>query len=446
MAKPPHHHFRRRLTPVQELRLFYSPFKAKATRRQVLRGLVVGAATAGCGVAGQNDTEDADSAGAAGDVGSADTGAGAQMPMGEASAAGQATAGSGMTNAGDSVASSEPIPGEGSAEVDATDDAANDLAADDTAANASDDSVSDDSTSDDSASEEGTDDSTPEASDIESLEPEPVADSDDPLEPATAAKVGAYDIVELGNTGIKVSRLAMGSGTVGYDGSSNQRRMGDAFVDLLLQGYERGVRFFETADAYGTHQQMGEAIKQMGRQNATLLTKTTAETADKCQRDLDRFMEELQTDYIDIVLLHIRTSPNWVEESMGAMEVLSEAKRAGRIRAHGVSCHSLEALQLAAATDWVDVDLARINPYASKMDVRQADQVQTVKDILQGMKDAGKGVIGMKILGEGEIVDRFDAAIEHAAKLDCVHCFTIGFTSVDELDGVANKIASVYRG
>jgi aryl-alcohol dehydrogenase-like predicted oxidoreductase len=215
--------------------------------------------------------------------------------------------------------------------------------------------------------------------------------------------------------------------------------MGEDFVQMLVQGYERGIRFFETADVYGTHELVGRALSQVGRTNVTVLSKTMAQTREEAEADLARFLSELGTDYIDIVLLHIRTSSNWTTESAGAMEVLSEAKARGQIRAHGVSCHSLEALRLAAQTDWVDVDLARINPFGSRMD---ADP-PTVLSELRAMKQGGKAVLGMKIFGGGENTGQFDEAIEHAARLDAIHAFTIGFTSIDQLDQVADKIATL---
>ncbi len=249
----------------------------------------------------------------------------------------------------------------------------------------------------------------------------------------------AYDLVELGSTGIKTSRLAMGTGTDGYGGSSMQTRMGADFTRMLVQGYERGIRFFETADAYGSHRLVGDAMRQVGRQDVTVLTKTMAETKEDAEADLARFLDELGTDYIDIVLLHIRTSPTWTTESAGAMEALAEAKARGQIRAHGVSCHSLEALRLARQTDWVDLDLARVNPFGVRMDADPA----TVIPELRSMKAGGKGVLGMKIFGGGENVEQFDEAIEHATRLDAIHGFTIGFTSLEQLDEVADKMTRV---
>lgn len=248
------------------------------------------------------------------------------------------------------------------------------------------------------------------------------------------------DQVELGTTGIRVSRLAMGSGTHGYDGSSDQTRLGlEGFSALLVDSFERGLTFWETADQYGSHAHLKRAIATVGRQNVVIMTKTHARTEAALGRDLERFLGELGTDYIDIVLLHNRQSATWTEECAGAMSELANAKQRGLIRAHGVSCHTLAALQLAARTPWVDVDLARINPAGLHMDADPS----TVTDVLREMKRAGKGVIGMKILGQGDLGGQIDAAIGHAVALDCIDGFTIGFKSRRELEEVQTKIAAV---
>jgi aryl-alcohol dehydrogenase-like predicted oxidoreductase len=260
-----------------------------------------------------------------------------------------------------------------------------------------------------------------------------------PIDAAPSNKT-ATDRVVLGATGIEVSRLAMGSGTHGSNGSSDQTRLGIAgFAAVLTHGYDQGLRFFETADAYGAHPHLAEAIAQVGRQNVVVLTKTAAQTATAAQADLDRFRRELGIDMIDIVLLHNKQSGTWTTDCAGAMDVLSRAKESGVIRAHGVSCHTLAALQLAAATPWVDVDLARINPDGILMDSDPA----TVIGLLKQMKASGKGVIGMKILGEGQLGNQVDRAITHAVGLDCIDAFTIGFTSNAQLDQVMQKIAAV---
>ncbi len=258
------------------------------------------------------------------------------------------------------------------------------------------------------------------------------------VDPAPLRK-SSTDQVLLGSTQIRVSRLAMGSGTNGYDGSSDQTRLGLAgFSGLLVDSFDRGITFWETADQYGAHAHLKQAIAAVGRQNVVILTKTHAESDTEMQADLQRFLRELGTDYIDIVLLHNRQSGTWTEQCAGAMSHLADAKQRGVIRAHGVSCHTLEALRLAARTPWVDVDLARINPAGLHMDADPA----TVIQVLEEMKAAGKGVLGMKILGQGDLAGQLDLAISRAVALDCLDGFTIGFKSRAELDEVQAKIAA----
>ena len=229
----------------------------------------------------------------------------------------------------------------------------------------------------------------------------------------------------------------MGGGTNGVKKTSVQGRLGVyGFADLLEHAYDQGVNFFDTADQYGTHEHVREAVRRVGRSNVVLLTKTRASTAADVRKDLDRFRRELGTDTIDIMLLHCMTSPTWTKEMEGPMEVLSRAKEQGIIRTHGVSCHSLAALQLAARTPWVEVDLARINPAQSQMDADPA----TIVALLRQMKDAGKGIIGMKIFGAGSLSGQVDRALAYAGKLDVLDAFTIGFAAPAQFDEVARKL------
>ena len=265
--------------------------------------------------------------------------------------------------------------------------------------------------------------------------PRDAAVGDNPLVHKTAT-----DRVTIGSTGILTSRLALGSGTHGSNGASDQTRLGmSAFVNQFTYGYSQGLTFFETAADYGAHPFIAEAVRQVGRQNVVILTKTEAQTAADMQADLDRFRTDLGVDMIDMVLLHNKQSATWTTECAGAMDVLSQAKESGIIRAHGVSCHTLAALQLAAATPWVDVDQARVNPDGILMDADPA----TVISILTQMKASGKGVIGMKILGEGQLGNDLDRAITHAVGLSCIDAFTIGFVSTAQMDQVVQKIATV---
>jgi aryl-alcohol dehydrogenase-like predicted oxidoreductase len=254
-----------------------------------------------------------------------------------------------------------------------------------------------------------------------------------------AQKYSAADSVTLGKTGIVTSRLAMGTGTVGSGHHSHQTALGvDGLSRLLLNGYDNGLRFFDAADSYGSHPHVAEALKQVDRTKITLLTKSWARDAAGMKADLDRFRSELGTDHIDIVLMHCVTEADWTTKFRGAMDVLSEAKQKGMIRAHGCSCHSIEALRAAAKSPWVDVDLARMNPIGAVMD---ADP-ETVGSVLREMRASGKAVIGMKILGQGALRDKQDEALRYALSMGLLDAFTIGAESISEQNDLMRRISA----
>ncbi len=253
------------------------------------------------------------------------------------------------------------------------------------------------------------------------------------------AKFAASDTVTLGSTGIKTSRLAMGTGTVGSGHHSHQTALGvKGLSDLLLNGYDHGLRFFDAADSYGSHPHVAEALKNVSRDKVTVLSKTWARDPATARADLDRFRRELGTDYLDICLMHCVTEADWTERYKGVMDVLSEAKQKGTIRAHGCSCHSIEALRTAAKSPWVEIDLARINPVGAYMDSDPA----TVVGVLKEMKASGKAVVGMKILGQGALRDRQDEAIKYALSLGVLDAFTIGAESKSEQEDLIGRIAA----
>jgi aryl-alcohol dehydrogenase-like predicted oxidoreductase len=257
--------------------------------------------------------------------------------------------------------------------------------------------------------------------------------------PPLAQKVSAFDTVTLGKTGIRTSRLAMGTGTVGWNHHSNQTALGvKGLSELLLNGYDHGLRFFDAADSYGSHPHVAEALKQVPRDKVTVLTKTFSRDPKSAREDLDRFRRELGVDYLDICLMHCVTEGDWTERYQGVMDVLSEAKEKGIIRAHGCSCHTIEALRAAAKSPWVEVDLARVNPIGSHMDAAPEEVVS----VLREMKAAGKGIVGMKILGQGDLRGRVDDALRYALSLGVLDAFTIGAESKGEQEDLMRRIAA----
>jgi aryl-alcohol dehydrogenase-like predicted oxidoreductase len=258
--------------------------------------------------------------------------------------------------------------------------------------------------------------------------------------PAAGAQFSAADTVVLGKTGIRTSRLACGTGTVGFAYHSHQSALGvQGLADLLVHGYDHGLRFFDTADSYGTHPAVAAALKRLPREKVTVLTKSDSRDPARMRADIDRFRKELNTDYIDIVLMHCMMSDDWTTRYRRTMDVLSEAKEKGWIRAHGCSCHTIGALRAAAASPWVEVDLARMNPIGSHMDADPA----TVLSLLRQMKVQGKGIVGMKILGQGDLRHRPDEALRYALSRDVLDAFTIGAESITEQNDLIRRIAAV---
>lgn len=237
--------------------------------------------------------------------------------------------------------------------------------------------------------------------------------------------------VTLGSTGIRVSRLCIGTGTQGWGGHSNQTRLGfDRLVDLLCYAYDRGITFWDLADQYGSHPHAAAALRRIGRENVVITTKTVSRTPAEIHQDLERFRRELDTDTLDIVLLHCLTDPEWVGKLGSVMEALSKAKERGILRAVGVSCHNFGAFQAAAACDWVEVVLARINHAGLHMDAPPEEVIP----VLEQMHRRGKGVYGMKVMGCGQLGDDPARAIQFALGLPCLDAIVIGMEDEGQVD------------
>jgi len=237
--------------------------------------------------------------------------------------------------------------------------------------------------------------------------------------------------VNLGRTGLVVSRLAFGTGTGGWGGRSEQTALGlDGLANLLQAAYDGGVNFWDTADEYGSHPHVARALRSIPRDRVVIATKTTARAADAATRDIERFLKELGTDVLDIVLLHCMTERTWPQRYAGALEALARAKEQGKLRAVGISCHDLGVLRTAAQTEWVDVALVRINMAGVDMDA-PPDQVVPV---IEQMYRSGKGVYGMKVLGCGRLAADPRAALRYVLQLGTVHAVSIGTCTREQLD------------
>ena len=267
---------------------------------------------------------------------------------------------------------------------------------------------------------------------------------------APTTRFDPYALVQLGKTPLKVSRFCLGTGMRGGMRSSNHSRMDkQAFETLIRESFDRGTRLFDLADLYGTHPYVIPALKGIARDRYQIVTKLwfmPGSLPEPERPDPDvvvaRFLKELQTDYIDLVLLHCVTSATWPAELRRQMDLLSSLKEKGHVRALGVSCHSLQALQAAAREPWVESVHARINPYGMSMD----GPPEKVAPVLKDIHAAGKGVVGMKIIGEGRLRnddERRDASVKYALTLGCVDVLNVGCESLAEVDDLASRVRRV---
>jgi len=266
------------------------------------------------------------------------------------------------------------------------------------------------------------------------------------LFPAQAAKQSATDWVPLGKSGVKVTRLAFGTGTFG---GRVQRQLGqEQFTRLVRHAYDRGIRFFESADNYGEmHEMLAAALKGIPRDSYKLMTKFRLRETDEPQVAIDRLRRELNSEYFDILLLHCVRTADWPEQYKRFRDAFSEVKSRKVILAHGASCHGLLPLRAFPGNQWLDVSLIRINHSGARMDSlagREDDtgDVQEVVSHVRKIHAQGTGVIGMKLIGEGQFrsPEEREASLKFVMKLGAVDSVTIGYKSTAEIDEAIERI------
>jgi len=257
----------------------------------------------------------------------------------------------------------------------------------------------------------------------------------------------ATDQVTLGKTGLKLSRLGMGTGS---RGGRIQRELGqDGFTRLVRYAYDQGITYIDTAQNYRTHEMIRQAIKGIPREKLFIQSKMPR-VPDKPLEVLDGYRRELGVDYIDSLLAHVAVNANWDEDRKRVLDALEEAKDKKIIRAHGVSCHSLPALRKAAELDWVDVNLVRINPQGVHMDTpaennrtkSNVTHIPLVQKQMEIMRQNGHGVIGMKIIGNGDFTtpEERERSIRFAMQRGLVDAIVIGFKNTAEIDEAILRI------
>jgi aryl-alcohol dehydrogenase-like predicted oxidoreductase len=263
-------------------------------------------------------------------------------------------------------------------------------------------------------------------------------------------KSKATEIVTLGQTGIKVSRLAQGTGWNGGARSSAHTRLGEkAFTKLIRHSLDSGITLMDTADLYGAHPYVRTALDGVPRDKYRLLSKIWPREefwnspSGGAKKEVDRFRRELDSDVIDICLIHCMTNSKWPDEFDRIRDELAEMKQKGAVRAVGVSCHDFGALKTAAKHPWVDVILARINNVGKEASMDAS--VEEVTKVLKQARKNGKIVIGMKIFGAGKLVkpNQKDASLKYVFENKIVDAITIGMLNPEQVDDTIERMNKV---
>ena len=271
--------------------------------------------------------------------------------------------------------------------------------------------------------------------------------------PAFTTKRSATDWVPLGNSGVKVTRLAFGTGSFG---GKVQRDLGQPeFTKLVRYAYDRGIRFFETADNYKDMPGMlATALKGIPRDSYKLMTKYKLRSTDDPKETIARLCKDLNTEYVDIMLLHCVRSPTWPSDYEHLRDGLSEAKDRKTILCHGASCHGILPLrQFPQNTNWLDVALLRVNNDGTRMDTLQGGEADVKGDVPEVVSNIAKvhakgtGIIGMKLMGEGQFrtPEQREASLQYVLKLGTVDAMTIGYKSPAEIDEAIERINRILN-
>ena len=257
--------------------------------------------------------------------------------------------------------------------------------------------------------------------------------------PLFAARQTATDYVTLGRSGVKVTRLAFGTGT--FSGEV-QRALGqEKFTTLVRYAYDHGIRFFETAESYGEmHKMLGIALKGIPRDSYQLMSKVTTRDGVDAQQKLDELRKLANTENFDIMLLHWQHTGTWPRDTHRWQDAILEAQSKKVIVSHGASVHGLPALRQVPGNKWLDVAMIRMNHKGKSMDAEDyatqgSGNVPEVVGRVKEVRKEGMGVISMKLIGEGTF-NREDRqqAMRFAFRNAGVDCVTVGYKNTAEID------------
>lgn len=265
--------------------------------------------------------------------------------------------------------------------------------------------------------------------------------------------INPVQMVKLGNSGLETTLLGIGTGVHASNRTSFLTKQDkNKSIALLQHAYDRGIRNFDCADTYGTHGLVAEAIQNKDREKIHLTSKIWFRKGGIPEPErpdanivVDRFRKELNTDYLDLVQIHCMVDENWTETMKPQMDILSDLKSKGIIRAHGVSVHSLDAMKDAVNHPWVDVIHVRINPYGIAMD---KPEPQEVVEVIQQLHQSGKGIIGMKLVGNGKLRNdskKIDDSLQFVLGLGTISAAIVGFEEKEQIDNYFERMEKALK-
>lgn len=262
-----------------------------------------------------------------------------------------------------------------------------------------------------------------------------------------------FQTVTLGKSGIKTSMIGMGTGVNGGNRECNMTRAGrEKGIALIQYAYDRGIRMFDGADLYGTHPFIAEALKSKPREDYILVSKIWVRPGGIPEPErpdanvvVDRFRKELNSDYIDIMQIHCMVDQSWTDQQKKQMDILQNLKDKGIIKSHGVSIHSLDALNACITSPWVDIVHTRVNAFGAVMDDKDP---QNVIPVVKKIHDAKKGVIAMKLIGGGKFnndPEKIEQSLKYVLESGAVDMMIVGFEEKWQIDNYAERVENALK-
>ncbi len=242
----------------------------------------------------------------------------------------------------------------------------------------------------------------------------------------------------LGDTGLSVSRLCFGSLTMG---PLQKKLSPEEGGRLLRYGFERGINFVDTAELYETYPHIKSALEGIPRQQYVIATKSYAYSKETAEESLNKALKEMNTDYVDVFLLHEQESELTIKGHYEALEFFIRKKEEGYIKAVGISTHRIAGVEASLKYKEIQV----LHPIVNKAGLGIQDG--TIEEMLSALEKAhlqGKGIYGMKPLGGGNLLRSFKECFDFVLDIPYLHSIAVGMQSNEEIDMNISMLLGEY--